>query len=48
MESPSLEVFSKRVNVALGVVVLSGHKHGLMIELDDLSGLSNLRDSVML
>ena len=48
MESPSLEVFSKRVNVALGVVVLSGHEHRLLVELDDLSGLSNLHDSVML
>ena len=39
MESPSLEVFKKRVHVALRDVV-SGHGGvGLMVGLDDLSGL---------
>ena len=39
VESPSLEVFKKRADVALRDMV-SGHGgHGLMAGLDDLSGL---------
>ena len=40
VESPSLEVFKKRVGVALRDTV-SGHRGGglLMVVLDDLSGL---------
>ena len=39
VESPSLEVFRNHGDVALRDVV-SGHGgHGLMVELDDLSGL---------
>ena len=48
VESPSLEVFKKRVDVALRDMVWSSHRHGLMAGLGDLSGLSNLSDSVIL
>ena len=49
VESPSLEVFKERqMDVALSDMVQSGHRHGLMVGLDDLSGLSNLNDSVIL
>jgi len=48
VESPSLEVFIKRADVALRNVV-SGHGgDGLTVGLDDLIGLSNLNDSVVL
>ena len=47
-ESPSLQVFKKRVDVALRDVV-SGHGgDGLAVGPGDLSGLSNLCDSVIL
>ena len=47
VESPSLEVFKKRVDVAQRDVV-SGHGGGgLVVELDDLSGLSSLNDSMI-
>ena len=47
-ESPSLEVFKNRVDVALRDVV-SGHGgDGLAVGQGDLSGLSNLCDSVIL
>ena len=48
VESPSLEVFQSRVDVALRHMV-SGHSgDGLMVGLDDLSDLSNLNDSTIL
>ena len=48
VQSSSLEVFKKRVDVTLSDMVLSGHRYGLMVGLDDLSGLSNLNDSLIL
>ena len=42
----SLEVFKRMGDVALHDVVWSSHRHGLMVGLDDLSGLSNLNDSM--
>ena len=39
VESPSLEVFRKRVDVALRDVVSGYSGGGLVIELDDLRGL---------
>ena len=46
VESPSLEVFKNRVDVALRDVG-SGHgADGLMVGLGDLRGLSNRKDSV--
>ena len=48
VESPSLEVFKNHVNVALRDVVWSSHRHGLMVELDDLSGLPDLNGSMIL
>ena len=48
VESPSLEVFIKRADVALRNVV-SGHGgDGLTFGLDDLIGLSNCNDSVVM
>ena len=44
VESLSLEMFKKRVDVVLREV----DAHGLMVGLGDLSGLSNLTDSVIL
>ena len=46
VESPSLEVFKSRVDVALRDVVYSSHRHGLMVGLDDLIDLSNLYESM--
>ena len=47
VESPSLEVFMSRVDVALRDVG-SGHGGGgLMVGLGDLRGLSNLNDSMI-
>ena len=46
-ESSSVEVFKKRVNVALSDIVLSSHRHGLVVGLDDLSGLSDLNDNIL-
>jgi len=34
--------------VVLKDIVLSDHRHGLMAKLDDLSGMSNLNDSMIL
>jgi len=39
VESPSLEVFKNRVDVALGDVVRGHGGDGLMVGLDDLRGL---------
>ena len=48
MESLSLEVFKKHGGVELRSMV-SGHGgDGLKVGLDDISGLSNLNDSVIL
>jgi len=47
VESPSLDVFKKRVNVARRDMVHSSHWHGLMVGLEDLSGLSSLNDSMI-
>ena len=48
MESLSLKVFKNRVDVALRDMV-SGHGgDGLMLGLDDLSGLCNFHDSMIL
>jgi len=44
----ALEVFEKRVNVLQSDVVYSSQWHGLMVGLDDLSGLSNLTDIMIL
>ena len=38
----------KRVGVALRDMVSSGHRHGLMVGPDDLSGLSNLNGFIIL
>lgn len=48
VQSSSLEVFKKRVDVTLSDMVLSGHRYGLMVGPDDLSGHSNLNDSTSL
>ena len=48
VESPSLEVFNKKVDVALGDMVYGSHSHGLVVALNDLIGLSNLDDSTIL
>jgi len=48
VQSPFLEVFQGRVDVALRDVA-SGHGGvGLVVGLDDLTDLSNLNDSVIL
>ena len=47
-ESLSLEVFKKRVDVALRDVVGGHGGDGSTVGLDDLRGLSNLYDSVIL
>lgn len=47
MESKPLELFKKRTDVALSDMVWSGHRHGLMIGLDDFIGLSNRNDSMI-
>jgi len=36
------------VDVTLNDIVQSCHRHGLMVGLDDLSGLSNFNDSMIL
>ena len=48
VELPSLEVFKQRVDVTLNDMVYSSHGYGLMVGLDDLSGLFNLNDSMIL
>ena len=48
VESPFLEVLKKSVDVALRGMVSRHDGDGLMVGLDDLSGLSNLNDSVIL
>jgi len=47
VEPPSLEVFKKRVDVLLGGTLCSSHRHGLMVGLDELIGLSNCHGFVM-
>jgi len=47
VESLSLEVFKKCVDVALRVVVSGHNGDGLAIELKGLRGLSKLNDSVI-
>jgi len=46
-KSPSLEVFKRRVDVTLRDVVQRGCRHGLTVGLDDLIGLSNLDNAVI-
>jgi len=46
VESSSLEVFKKGVDVALRNTIYSDHRHGLMVGLDDIIGLSNLSNSM--
>lgn len=46
VESPSLEAFKKRPFVTLRDLVYSSQRHGLVVGLDSLIGLSNLNDSV--
>lgn len=48
VESLSLEAFKKRVNVALSEVVWSSHRHGLVVGLGDLIGLSRLNNFMTL
>lgn len=48
MELPSLKVFKRRVDVVLTDLVLSDHRHGLIVGLDDLISLSNLNESTVL
>ena len=48
MESPSLEVLKKSVDVALRDTVSGYGGDGLMVGLDNLRGLSNLNDSIIL
>ena len=48
MESLSLEVFKKCVDVALMDMVSGCGGDGLVIGLDNLSDLSNLKDSMIL
>ena len=48
VESPSLEAFKKRPFVTLRDLVYSSQRHGLVVGLDSLIGLSNLNDSVFL
>ena len=43
-----MDIRKKRVYVTLSDVVWSGHRHGLMVALDDLSGLSSRNNSVIL
>jgi len=47
VESPSLEIFRKRVDVTLSDMVYSGHRHGLMVGPEDLRGLSNPNDPMI-
>ena len=44
VESPSLELFKRSIDVALRDVVQWYGRDGLTAELDDLSDLSNLND----
>ena len=48
MESPTLEVFKERVDVALRDVVSGYGQDGLATGLDGLSGLSKLNDFMIL
>ena len=47
-ETPTLEVFKKTVDVTLNNMIERGHRHDLKAGLDDLSGLSNLNDILIL
>ena len=46
--SPSVEVFKKRVVVAVSDMVSGHSEDGLVVGLGDLSGLSNLNNSMIL
>jgi len=48
VESPSLEVFEKRVDVALRDMAQSVHRRWLTVGLDDVTELPNLNDSMIL
>jgi len=48
LESPSLEVFKECRDVALRDMVSEHGGDGLMVGCNDLSGLSNLNDSIIL
>ena len=48
MGSLPLVVFKKSVEVAVSDMVQSSHRHGLTVGIDDLSGLSNLNDFMIL
>jgi len=48
VQSSSLEVFKKRVDVTLSDMVLSGHRYGLMVGVEDPTGLSNLNESMII
>jgi len=48
VQSPSLEVFQNRVDVALRNVVSVHGGDGLAVGLDDLRGFSNLYDSMII
>jgi len=43
-----LEVFKKREDVSLSDMAYCGHRHGLVVGVEDLSGLSNIHDSMVL
>ena len=47
-DSLFLEAFEKRVNVELSDIFLSGHRHGLMVGVDDLIGPSSFNESMIL
>jgi len=48
VESPPLEVFEKRVDVALRDMAQSVHRRWLTVGLDDVTELPNLNDSMIL
>lgn len=48
MESSSLEVLKKTIDVALRDMVQSGHRHGLAVGLNEIIGLSDPNDSTIL
>lgn len=48
MESLFLEGLKKKVDVTVRGTVWSGHRHELMVGLDDFISLSNLNDSMVI
>ena len=42
-----MEVFKRCVDVTLSAMVYNGSRPRVMVELDDLGGLSNLNDSMI-